>query len=160
MKPIVEVVPFADLSVGQLYSALQLRGAVFVVEQDCVYQDLDGLDHLAEHVFVWCGGDLAAYTRLLPPAVVHAEGCAIGRVVAAAEYRGRGLGRLAFGESVGECRRRWPGTNVLLHAQTYLLAFYEDFGFEVEGEPFLEDGIPHRLMRLPRGRGDENAAGA
>lgn len=148
-----EIVAFDALGVERLYEVLRLRSAVFVVEQDCVYQDLDGLDQDALHVLTTDQRGLVAYTRLLAPQHAHQEsdhagGCAIGRVIVSAQARGVGHGRAIMQVSIGECQRRWPGVDIVLHAQSYLLDFYGSLGFVVEGEEFLEDGIPHRVMRL------------
>ena len=143
-----EVLAFDALSLRQLYDLLRLRSAVFVVEQDCVYEDADGLDEGALHVLTTDARGLVGYTRLLAPGTSHAEASAIGRVVTAPEARGEGLGRAVVTRSIGECRRRWPQSDILIHAQSYLLDFYAALGFVAEGEEFLEDGLPHFRMRL------------
>ena len=142
-----EVLAFDRLTVRRLYEALRLRSAVFVVEQDCAYQDLDGLDESALHVLTSDARGLVAYTRLLPPGTAHRDACAIGRVITAASARGEGLGRDVMQRSVRECRARWPGRDIVIHAQAYLTRFYRGFGFVAEGPEFLEDGLPHVRMR-------------
>ena len=146
--------PFAELSAHELYDLLRLRSEVFVVEQDCVYQDLDGLDAAALHLRISRAGELQAYARLLAPGLVHACDCSIGRVVVSPRARGRGYGRRLVAEGISACRERWPRTDIVIHAQTYLLEFYGSLGFVVEGAGYLEDGIPHHTMRL---RSDANA---
>ncbi len=137
---------FAALSTSQLYEILRLRSEVFVVEQDCVYQDMDGLDQASLHVCEWNGGKLLAYTRLLAPGVDFEGASAIGRIITCPSVRRKGHGRPIIQESIAECLRRWPTAPIKLHAQTYLLAFYEEFGFKAYGEEFLEDGLPHHFM--------------
>ena len=138
---------FSALTAGQLYACLGLRSEVFVVEQNCVYQDLDGLDSASLHLrLVAEGAGLLAYARLLPPGVDFPEACSIGRIVVSPAARGSGHGRAIVREAIGECRRRWPDARIRIRAQTYLLRFYTDLGFVPEGEVFLEDGIPHQQM--------------
>ncbi len=139
---------FEALSVTQLYDLLRLRSEVFVVEQDCVYQDLDGRDHEALHCLRYDGQELMAYTRLLPVGLAHRDACSIGRVVTSPRARGRGYGRQIVRLSIDHCRALWPGADIVIHAQSYLLKFYGSFGFVPEGQEFLEDGIPHFAMRL------------
>ena len=148
---------FDDLTARGLYDLLRLRSEVFVVEQDCAYQDLDGRDAAALHLRIVGADGLLAYTRLLAPGLAHAGECAIGRVVVSPRARGLGLGRRVMAESVAACRTRWPGVDIVIHAQTYLLAFYRSFGFVVEGAEYLEDGIPHHTMRLQSGAAAEQS---
>lgn len=150
----VQILSFTQLSTDQLYDLLQLRSEVFVVEQNCVYLDIDGLDRQVLHCLRYRGHHLSAYTRLLPPDKEKAGACGIGRVVTSPSVRGLGDGKLIFRDSVTACRDRWPGSDILIHAQSYLLGFYRGFGFTVEGDEFLEDGIPHLLMRLRAGKGE------
>ena len=143
-----DILAFDELSPRALYEVLRLRSAVFVVEQDCAYQDLDGLDERAGHVLVPDARGLVAYARVLPPGTAHGHACALGRVITAAAARGEGLGRHVVRRGIDECRRRWPAHDVVIHAQTYLLRFYRSLGFAEEGAEFLEDGLPHIAMRL------------
>ena len=139
--------PFAALSVQQLYDALALRSEVFVVEQQCLFLDLDGLDpqgwHLLGHDD---GGRLVACARLLPPGV-KAPGVVIGRVVTAPAARGSGLGHALMREADAQCARLWPGRPVTLHAQARLQGFYQGHGYATVSEPYDEDGIAHIEMR-------------
>jgi len=140
---------FPELSNHELYSILRLRAEVFVVEQDCVYQDVDGRDQDAWHLLGFAGDDLAAYTRILKPGAQHNE-AAVGRVVTSPNYRGKKLGKQIFAASILEAQRLFPKQPLRIMAQCYLIKFYEAFGFEVEGDEFLEDGIPHVEMLLGR----------
>jgi ElaA protein len=138
---------FEQLGPQSLYELLALRSAVFVVEQQCLFQDLDGLDAQALHLL---GRDdsrqLGAYARLLPPGLKQAEAL-IGRVVTSAAHRGAGQGRALMREAVAEAHRRWPGQRLGLHAQAHLEGFYASFGFRPVGQPYVEDGIPHIEMQ-------------
>jgi len=139
----------SELTPAELYAALRLRSDVFVVEQQCVYPDLDGKDLYGgtAHLMAWEDGGLVAYARLLDPALHDGE-VVIGRVVSPASARGRGLGHGLMRQALAEAGRRWPAQPVYLSAQARLRAFYAGHGFvEVTGE-YLEDGIPHVGMRL------------
>lgn len=137
-----------DLDVATLYDVLALRSAVFVVEQACAYQDIDGLD-LAEgtvHVIGGEAGAIAAYARVLAPDDQHATP-RIGRVIVAPEARGRQLARPLMGRALDTCAARWPGEAVELGAQAHLTGLYESLGFTAVSEPYDDDGIPHVWMR-------------
>ena len=142
-----KVLRFEDLSLDQLYAILQLRSAIFVVEQDCVYQDLDGLDRDAIHVLGIKEDQLVAYARLLKPGAYYPEP-AIGRIVTDPEKRGRSLGKQIVDATIQECRKQFLGENIKIMAQSYLIDFYKSFGFTVTSDEFLEDGIPHVEMLL------------
>jgi ElaA protein len=137
---------FTDLSPACLYAALRLRQAVFVVEQQCVYPDLDNLDQQAIHMLCWSKNELLAYQRCLAPGS-HFPESAIGRVVVSSCARGGQLGRELVQRGIDHNLARWPGRGIRIHAQAYLRAFYCSLGFVEEGEPFDEDGIPHIGMR-------------
>lgn len=137
----------AGLDVATLYDVLALRSAVFVVEQECAYQDIDGLD-LADgtvHV-IGRGGAIAAYARVLAPDDDHPTP-RIGRVIVAPEMRAQQLARPLMREALAVCAQHWPGQAVELGAQAHLTGFYESLGFEAVSEPYDEDGIPHVWMR-------------
>lgn len=142
---------FDELSTEDLYKILQLRAEVFVVEQDCVYQDVDGFDQQALHVMGALSIDneeqLACYTRLLPPGVKY-EGASIGRVVTRESARGGGNGKALMVNSIGFCKEQWPSSAITISAQQYLEKFYTELGFETQSEPYAEDGIPHIRMQL------------
>lgn len=135
--------PFGELSRDELYDLLTLRARVFVVEQDCPYLDPDGRDRRATHLLGRSAeGSLVACARWYPE-----EGhVRLGRIATAPESRGRGLGRRLVREALDRIAAEHPGRPVLVHAQAYLRAFYEGFGFRVSGEPFDEDGIEHVEM--------------
>jgi len=141
---------YGDLTREALYAALRARVAVFVVEQDCPYQDLDGMDDCAVHLSGWAEtGELIAYARLLPPATRFAES-SVGRVLTTEKGRGQGLGRPLMRRAIEGCRQHWPGQSIRISAQRHLAAFYGSLGFEIDSEPYDEDGIPHVEMLLDR----------
>jgi ElaA protein len=131
---------------------LALRSAVFVVEQECAYQDPDGLDLLdgTRHLIGMSGDDgIAAYARVLAPDANHPTP-RIGRVIVSDRVRGQQLGRRLMERALACCEEHWPGQPVELGAQAHLTGFYGSLGFRAVGEPYDEDGIWHVWMR----RGD------
>jgi ElaA protein len=139
---------FADLSVQQLHDLLALRSAVFVVEQSCVFQDIDGLDPQAVHVLGHDEQDqLQASSRCFAPGVVYAE-ASIGRVVTAPTARGTGLGHQLMRQAMACVQAHWGPVPIRIGAQSHLQAFYDSHGFVTDSEPYLEDGIWHVQMLL------------
>ncbi len=132
---------FSELNVNELYALLRLRSAVFVVEQNCVYQDLDNHDQAAQHVMCFENGELLAYCRVLPAGEKYAE-CSIGRVITAPAARGRGLGQQLTQQAIAAA----GGKPIRISAQAYLEKFYTGHGFAVVHGPYNEDGIPHLEM--------------
>lgn len=140
-------VPFQQLTTDQLYDVLALRAEVFVVEQNCVFLDIDGLDRQTWHLLGHGDdGRLSAYLRLIPPGL-KAPDALIGRVVTSPAARGGGTGRQLMAEALAQCERLWPHHPITLHAQAHLQGFYGSFGFSPVGEQYMEDGIPHQEMR-------------
>ncbi len=133
---------FQELSVNELYDLLKLRAGIFVVEQDCVYNDLDEFDKEAVHVFYIENGEIIATARLLKPGARFAD-FSIGRVVVKKEKRGTGLGKALMNAAIGYCITEWKAEKIKISAQQYLQRFYEELGFVVTTEMYLEDGIPH-----------------
>ena len=141
---------FNQLSTDELYDILKLRCDVFVVEQTCVYPDLDEKDRHPQtlHVIgVNDEGQLMAYSRILPPNVSYAQ-ASFGRVVVSPLYRNLGLARKIVQISIDEAHQYWPQQDIQIGAQEYLLPFYQTMGFEINSDMYLEDGIPHRDMLL------------
>ena len=134
---------FTDLTTRELYEILKARSAVFVVEQNCVYQDIDGLDPASLHVFFEDKGRIAAYLRAFvkEPGVVQ-----MGRVLTV--RRGVGLGGKLLKAGIEEIRERFHPQKIYIEAQSYVVGFYAREGFRVTSEEFLEDGIPHVKMEL------------
>ncbi|WP_348994916.1 GNAT family N-acetyltransferase [Achromobacter sp. HNDS-1] len=141
--------PHADLTLAELYAILRLRSEVFVVEQDCVFLDMDGKDlqGQTEHLMAWENGALLAYCRLLEPALNDGQ-TVIGRVITAPAARGTGLGHELMRRAKDEVARLWPGQPVYLGAQARLRAYYAGHGFVPVTEEYIEDGIPHVGMLL------------
>lgn len=140
---------FNELTASELYSILQLRNEVFVVEQNCVYQDADGKDPDCYHFAGWNGKNLVAYTRIIPPGVSY-EQASIGRVVTSPKYRGTGTGKLLMKESINRTFSLFHCTSIRIGAQVYLIKFYESMGFVQSGNEYPEDGIPHIEMILSK----------
>lgn len=141
--------PFNELSTYALYEILALRQEVFVVEQNCPYQDCDGKDLQSWHLMGRdASGKLVCYTRLLPKGVSYDHYVSIGRVVSSPSVRGTGVGKILMEESIRMCRKLFGTQAIKIGAQTYLLRFYEGFGFRSTLEEYLEDGIPHTKMIL------------
>ena len=139
---------FKDLDLHDLYAALRLRSEVFVVEQNCVFLDLDNKDQDSYHVFGWSEGELVAYTRLVPAGLSYKE-ASIGRVVTSPAARGLGAGRELMLVSIRELHRIWGNQPIRIGAQLYLKKFYESLGFQQSSEIYLEDGIEHIEMIFP-----------
>ena len=136
---------FEELSVFELYDILQLRSAIFVVEQDCVYQDLDGKDLKALHVIGKKEEKTVAYTRCFGPGVYFEE-ASIGRVVVDFTERKYGYGHDVMKASIKAIKDHYDTETIKLSAQTYLKRFYNSHGFVETGKEYLEDGIPHIAM--------------
>lgn len=136
---------FHELSVDELYDLLRLRSEVFVVEQNCVFLDLDDKDQKSYHLLLYHGKELVAYTRIVPAGLSYEE-AAIGRVVSSPAYRGKGLGRRVMELTLEACYQLFGSCDIRLGAQTYALGFYESLGFKSDGEIYDEDGIEHIEM--------------
>ena len=140
---------FNELDVVELYAILQLRNEVFVVEQNCVYQDTDNKDALSYHLSGWDGNTLVAYCRILPPGISYPE-ASIGRVVASPAYRNTGCGRELMKEAIIRTQAQFDCNAIKISAQLYLKKFYEKLGFIQVSETYLEDNIPHIEMILSK----------
>ncbi|MEH8206807.1 GNAT family N-acetyltransferase [Aeromonas veronii] len=140
---------WSELTTDELYELLALRAEVFVVEQTCPFQDLDGLDRREGvwHLLGYQGDLLAAYARIMAPGIGDESGSAIGRVVTSPKARGGGLGHQLISEAIKACEAHWPTHSIWLGAQAHLQGFYGQHGFVAEGEGYLEDDIPHMGMR-------------
>lgn len=136
---------FSQLDTQTLYAILQLRAEVFVVEQTCYYQDLDGLDCLNDtiHLYAKQDGKIIAYARCMAPGVSYPQDSAIGRVVTSEQARGNGLGHTLIKKAVEVCEAYWPNHTIHMSAQEHLQNYYAQHGFVSVGEGYLEDDIPH-----------------
>ena len=140
---------FGGLSADDVYDALALRSRVFVVEQDCVYLDPDGLDRDAWHLLGRDGeGMLRAYLRVVDPGRKY-DAPSIGRVVTDPDARGTGLGHALIEEGLRRCEAQWPGAANRIGAQAHLRGFYGRHGYVAQGEIYIEDDIAHILMERP-----------
>lgn len=137
--------PFDALGPGQLHDILQLRSAVFVVEQRCLFQDIDGLDPRAWHLGAWRDGRLLASARCFAAGVSFAE-ASIGRVVTAPQARGGGLGHALVRRAIALVEAQFGPQPIRIGAQAHLAGFYAAHGFVDIGRPYVEDGIDHLEM--------------
>lgn len=161
IAPSFDCYRFEDLSSLLLYKALKLRSDIFVVEQNCVYPDLDNKDvhpdtlHLLLEVeqaaksknFPHLSSNVVAYARCIAPSVSY-TGSSIGRVAVAEATRGNGVASLLMQEAMRLCKQNWPEHNIQIGAQVYLQNFYTQLGFIPFSEPYDEDGIMHIDMEF------------
>ncbi len=138
---------FDELTAAELYAIMQLRNEVFVVEQNCVYQDADNKDQQSWHLTCWDEDKLVAYTRIIPPGISYTM-ASIGRVVTSPKYRNTGAGKKLMEESINKTFSQFNCTEIKIGAQVYLTKFYQSLGFVQSSEEYLEDGIPHIEMIL------------
>lgn len=140
---------FSDLNVESLYQLLRLRSEVFVVEQDCIYQDIDNNDLDATHVYatktIEPNAQVIAYARVLKPEQKYPN-ASIGRIVTSPNSRGLGLGKVLVERSMKLCKKLYPNYGITISAQKHLEGFYTSFGFFSDSEIYLEDDIPHVRM--------------
>ena len=141
---------FSELSKNDLYQVMKVRQEVFVVEQNCAYQDIDGLDEFSWHLIAWdvnSTGDksIAAYLRVVFPGYKYQE-ISIGRVLTVPQARKTGLGKALIKEALTNIENEYPNQPIRISSQEYLIKFYNTFGFEIVSEPYDEDGISHIEM--------------
>ena len=134
---------FRELTVDELYELLRVRSDVFVVEQDCVYQDMDGDDQASIHLWLTEGGKVVALCRVCP-AGTHMEAVSIGRVITT--ERGKGYGKQIMLEGIRAAQEHFGAERIDIEAQEYARGFYEQVGFRQSSDPFILDGIPHIRM--------------
>jgi len=137
---------FESLSVNELYDILKLRSEIFVVEQNCVYLDLDGKDKKGLHLIGEFEGKIVAYSRLFKPGISF-DNASIGRVVVDANYRDRKWGHELMREAITGIKKHFGESKITIGAQLYLKKFYESHGFVQTSEMYLEDDIPHIEMK-------------
>jgi ElaA protein len=138
--------PFDSLSTNELYSILALRSEVFVVEQNCVYQDLDFKDQKAWHCLGYVEDTLVAYTRIFDMNKSFEGYLSIGRVLVNPRYRNHAYGKQIMEYSIEQCYQQFGYQAIKIGAQSYLDKFYSNLGFKATGLDYLEDGIPHKIM--------------
>lgn len=135
---------FKDLSNRQLMDALRLRQQVFIIEQNCFYEDIDGGDPNAEHLLMYKGDILAGYLRIFQPGSKYEHESNIGRIVMAPGFRSTGLGPELIKKGISLCNKK----PVRIEAQAMLRSYYKQFGFVAEGDVYVVDGIDHLQMVL------------
>ena len=138
---------FDSISKEELYDVLNLRQRVFIIEQDCFYEDLDYSDQDANHLLLYKDNRLIGYSRVFPPGIKY-DGASIGRIVTDLDYRGKGYGKSITHESIQFLKNNFPESDITISAQYRLVDFYENLGFETEGNVYLEDDIEHIKMTL------------
>ena len=138
---------FESISKEELYDVLSLRQRVFIIEQDCFYEDLDYSDQDAIHLLLYKDNKLIGYSRVFQPGIKY-DAASIGRIVIDLYYRGRGYGKSITQEAIQFLKNNFPGSDISISAQYRLVNFYKDLGFEREGEVYLEDNIDHIKMTL------------
>ena len=141
-------VAFDALTLTELYAVLQLRSEVFVVEQACVFQDMDGVDPAAMHLLGTSGGRVVAYARCFAAGVKFKE-ASIGRLITHSELRGSGAGHVLLRRAIASVTQQWGPQAIRIGAQARLENFYRQHGFEATGAPYIEDGIAHIEMLRP-----------
>lgn len=140
---------FNQLSLEEMHEVFMLRSEVFVVEQDCIYQDLDGKDPKALHILgVDQTNKIVAYSRILPKGEYYHSYVVIGRVVVSETFRGKKYGHLLVKHSIEQAIKHHKETSIKISAQSYLIPFYKCHGFVVKGDEYQEDGISHTAMIL------------
>lgn len=144
---------FDELTSHELYAIIKLRNEVFVVEQNCVFQDADGKDQYCYHLSGLAANEIAAYARLVPAGISYPY-ISIGRVITSPPYRRTGFGKALMVQAINECYRLLGKQPIKVGAQLYLRDFYQSFGFVQTSEMYLEDDIPHIEMLLEPGLRD------
>lgn len=138
---------FSELTIDELYEIMVLRQEVFIIEQDCPYLDADGKDQQAWHLMGFDKDEkLIAYSRIVPQGVSYKNYPSIGRIVSSPSVRGKGIGKKLITACLETTEKLFKDQPVKISAQSYLIKFYESFGFEPIGEEYLEDNIPHVAM--------------
>lgn len=137
---------FTELNVNELYALLRLRSEVFVLEQHCIFLDMDNNDQKAFHTIGFIGDEVVASTRLFDKNIMYDDYQSIGRVVGSPRHRGLGIGKALMQYSIQECERLFGKGPIKIGAQLYLKKFYSEQGFEQSGDVYLEDEIDHIPM--------------
>lgn len=137
---------FSELTNEELYKILQLRNEVFIIEQNCPYQDCDNKDLKSYHLTAWKNDSIVAYSRIIPPGISYPTAASIGRVLTSPAARRQNLGKQLMAQSLENLYRLFGNVPVIIGAQLYLKTFYESFSFIEQGTIYLEDGIKHITM--------------
>lgn len=144
-EPVWVCKKFEELTLTELYCILKLRSEVFVIEQNCNYQDPDGKDLESYHLCAWLHDQLVAYCRILPPGIAYPQ-ASIGRVLTSGAHRKDGYGKILMQKAIKKTYELFDVSEIKIGAQQYLFQFYSNLGFTPTGAPYLEDDIPHIAM--------------
>ncbi|MEQ9279304.1 MAG: GNAT family N-acetyltransferase [Balneola sp.] len=144
MKKIIS--SFEELTPNQLYDLTKLRQDVFIIEQNCIYPDLDGYDKKASHFLIYESKELVAYSRIFPPDIKYDAETSIGRIIVSKEKRGGNLGEALIKQSINYCIKNFPNSNIRIEAQAKLKSYYSQLGFIGDSDVYLVDGIDHLQM--------------
>lgn len=147
MKLIWECKRFPNIPLKQFYRILRARQEVFILEQNCNYLDCDGKDKKSYHMLAYKKQDVAAYMRILPPGLSYKE-ASMGRILTTKKYRGKGIGKELMERGLAFSKEKLKYRFIRMSAQSYLVPFYSNFGFQITGKEYLEDNIPHTEMIL------------
>jgi len=139
---------FNDLSSVQLEKIYSLRQRIFIIEQQCFYQDIDGSDSEAFHLLLYKENTLAAYLRIFEPGLKFKEASSMGRIVVDKAFRGSDVGKELIKKGIALAKQHYPGKPIKIEAQAALDSYYQKFGFTPLGEIYIVDDIPHQLMVL------------
>ena len=145
---------FEELTTVELYALMQARAEVFFLEQQITVEDADGVDLRALHLWLEEAGEVVGLLRILPPEVTEEGTPSIGRLLVRRPWRRQGVCRRLMHEAVAYIRAQWPGQEIHISAQRYLVDFYRELGFEITSEVYLEAGIEHRSMVLGANKGE------
>ncbi len=137
---------FSELTAQEIYDVLKLRQDVFIIEQNCIYSDIDGTDSEAIHVLFYEKDILAAYSRIFAPGIKFEKSSAIGRIIVASAFRGSVFGKELIKTSIATCQELFPQVEIRIEAQAKLQSYYQKYGFEPVSEVYEVDGIPHLQM--------------
>lgn len=144
MKKIIS--SFDELTNVQLYDLLKLRQDVFIIEQNCIYPDIDGYDKKASHLLIYEHDELAAYSRIFPPDIKYNTETSIGRIIVSPKKRGGSLGKTLIEKSISYCITNYPKSDIRIEAQAKLKNYYSKFGFIGDSDVYPVDGIDHLQM--------------
>lgn len=142
-----KIYAFEDLTPHLLYEILKLRQEIFIIEQECIYPDIDGADQNCYHLCGFLDESLAALLRVVPPGL-NREEPALGRISVREKFRGKGAGKMLIRKGIETARQQFGDRPIRIEAQTYLDSFYKSLGFHPVGEPYDLDGIEHIQMVL------------
>lgn len=139
---------FTELTSFEVFELLKLRQDVFIIEQDCIYPDIDGFDDKALHLMIFEEEKLIAYSRIFEPGIKFDNSCSVGRIVVSSNSRGSTVGKLLIHKSISYCKQLFPNAPVRIEAQSALENYYKQFGFMTEESSYMVDGINHIKMVL------------